>query len=72
MEKYINKFLSDCGDSITVSNGTLKFTTTTVGSIAEVNCNAGYETDNSTISCLETGSWETPNCKIKGSFFSFF
>jgi hypothetical protein len=58
----------DCGSPLNVSNGNLDFNTTTFGSTASLVCDRGYD-GNGTISCLDTGSWETPpRCSIKGQF----
>ncbi|XP_060573650.1 sushi, von Willebrand factor type A, EGF and pentraxin domain-containing protein 1-like [Ruditapes philippinarum] len=63
--KFDNAQFSDCGSSLAVSNGNLTFTTTTYGSNASLECYAGYDANQTTISCLDTGSWETPTCTIK-------
>jgi hypothetical protein len=57
---------SDCGTPLNVTNGNLNYIGTTFGSTASLACDRGYD-GNGTISCLDTGSWETPpNCSIKG------
>jgi hypothetical protein len=59
---------SDCGSPLNVSNGNLLYTATTFGSTASLVCDRGYD-GNGTISCLDTGSWETsPICSVKGNF----
>jgi hypothetical protein len=68
--KVINKcnHYSDCGSPLNVTNGNLQYIATTFGSTASLVCVRGYN-GNRTISCLETGSWETPpRCSIKGHF----
>jgi hypothetical protein len=57
---------SDCGSSLSVSNGNVTFTTTTYGSNASLVCDTGYETTKALLGCLDTGSWETSTCTIKG------
>jgi hypothetical protein len=59
---------SDCGSPLNVTNGNLQYIATTFGSTASLVCDRGYG-GNGTISCLDTGSWETPpSCSIKGQF----
>ncbi|XP_060596952.1 sushi, von Willebrand factor type A, EGF and pentraxin domain-containing protein 1-like [Ruditapes philippinarum] len=60
--------VKDCGSPLNVSNGNLNYTATTFGSTASLVCDKGFGYDgNGTISCLNTGSWETPpNCSVKG------
>jgi hypothetical protein len=59
---------SDCGSPLNVTNGKLHYIATTFGSTASLICDRGYDR-NGTISCLDTGSWETPpRCSIKGQF----
>jgi hypothetical protein len=65
-----NKFnhYSDCGSPLNVSKGNLHYNSTTYGSTASLVCDRGYD-GNGTISCLDTGSWETPSrCSVKGQF----
>jgi hypothetical protein len=57
---------SDCGSPLNVTNGNLLYIATTFGSTASLVCDRGYD-GNGTISCLDTGSWESPpKCSIKG------
>ncbi|XP_060590254.1 sushi, von Willebrand factor type A, EGF and pentraxin domain-containing protein 1-like [Ruditapes philippinarum] len=57
--------IKDCGTPLNVTNGNLNYIGTTFGSTASLACDRGYD-GNGTISCLDTGSWETPpNCSIK-------
>ncbi|XP_060573654.1 sushi, von Willebrand factor type A, EGF and pentraxin domain-containing protein 1-like [Ruditapes philippinarum] len=56
--------IKDCGSSLSVSNGNVTFTTTTYGSNASLVCDTGYETTKATLTCLDTGSWETSTCTI--------
>jgi hypothetical protein len=66
----LNEFnhFSDCGSPLNVTNGNLQYIATTFGSTASLACDRGYD-GNGTISCLDTGSWETPpRCSIKGQF----
>jgi hypothetical protein len=59
---------SDCGSPLNVTNGNLQYIATTFGSTVSLVCDRGYD-GNGTISCLDTGSWETlPSCSIKGQF----
>jgi hypothetical protein len=59
---------SDCGSPLNVTNGKLHYDATTFGTIASLVCDRGYD-GNGSISCLDTGSWETPpRCSIKGQF----
>jgi hypothetical protein len=63
---YVILFLSECGSSLSVSNGNVTFTITTYGSNASLVCDTGYETNKASLGCLDTGSWETSTCTIKG------
>ncbi|XP_060585532.1 sushi, von Willebrand factor type A, EGF and pentraxin domain-containing protein 1-like [Ruditapes philippinarum] len=57
--------IKDCGSPLNVTNGNLNYSATTFGSTASLVCDSGYD-GNGTISCLDTGSWETPpRCSIK-------
>ncbi|XP_060560945.1 sushi, von Willebrand factor type A, EGF and pentraxin domain-containing protein 1-like isoform X3 [Ruditapes philippinarum] len=56
--------ITDCGSPANVTNGAVTFTTTTFGSSASIACDTGYNASQSTVSCLETGSWETATCTI--------
>jgi hypothetical protein len=58
---------SDCGSPLNVTNGNLNYNATTFGSTASLVCDSGYD-GNGTISCLDTGSWETPPICSKGQF----
>jgi 7-keto-8-aminopelargonate synthetase-like enzyme len=49
-----------------VINGNLSFTATKFGATASVICDNGFVANQSTISCLDNGSWETPTCIIIG------
>jgi hypothetical protein len=65
---YESNHSSDCGTPLNVTNGNLQYIATTFGSTASLVCDRGYD-GNGTISCLDTGSWETPQrCSIKGQF----
>jgi hypothetical protein len=49
-----------------VINGNLNFTSTKFGATASVICDEGSVSNQKTISCLDTGNWETPTCTIIG------
>jgi hypothetical protein len=61
----LNNF-SDCGSPSNVTNGQLNVTSTTYGSNASLVCDNGYYGNKGTITCLDTGIWETSTCTIKG------
>ncbi|XP_060556133.1 sushi, von Willebrand factor type A, EGF and pentraxin domain-containing protein 1-like [Ruditapes philippinarum] len=63
--EYLCEMSLHCGSPLNVTNGKLYYNTTTFGSTASLVCDSGYD-GNGTISCLDTGSWETPpRCSIK-------
>ena len=66
-------FKLDCGNNITVSDGSATFDTTTFGSTANVTCNTGYDANKASIQCLSTGAWDVATCTIKGilSFINY-
>ncbi|XP_045195605.2 uncharacterized protein LOC123551040 isoform X2 [Mercenaria mercenaria] len=58
----------DCEDKYNISNGYLSprdVNNTGKGSLADVSCDAGYETNKTYVSCLETGHWENATCSPK-------
>ncbi|XP_060565890.1 sushi, von Willebrand factor type A, EGF and pentraxin domain-containing protein 1-like [Ruditapes philippinarum] len=56
--------IKDCGTPASVINGNLNFTSTKFGATASVICDEGSVSNQKTISCLDTGNWETPTCTI--------
>ncbi|XP_060577046.1 sushi, von Willebrand factor type A, EGF and pentraxin domain-containing protein 1-like [Ruditapes philippinarum] len=61
--------IKECGSPLNVTNGKLQYNATTFGSTASLACETGYD-GNGTISCLDTGIWESPpKCSIKGQLF---
>ncbi|XP_045195609.2 sushi, von Willebrand factor type A, EGF and pentraxin domain-containing protein 1-like isoform X4 [Mercenaria mercenaria] len=60
--------IPDCEDKYNISNGYLSprdVNNTGKGSLADVSCDAGYETNKTYVSCLETGHWENATCSPK-------
>lgn len=66
-------WISDCGNVPIIMNSivTLDNDTTTYGSTATVSCTSGYETEKTTIYCLETGEWENNSCSLLGEFIYY-
>lgn len=58
----IFKFIIDCGPLPLVANGSVSLDTSksTVGSTATVTCAVGFETNQSSIVCQSSGSWDIP------------
>lgn len=67
-------WISDCGDVPIIMNSLVTLDnpgTATYGSTATVSCTPGYETENTTIYCLETGKWENNSCSLTGEFIKY-
>ncbi|XP_053396473.1 uncharacterized protein LOC123551041 isoform X2 [Mercenaria mercenaria] len=58
----------DCGVPGPISHGKLELvdsSNSSYGSLAKVSCDNGYESEDSTVSCLDTGQWESVACLLK-------
>ena len=68
-EKSLWQCISDCGNLPNIDSGTIKLVEedlTTFRANATVECVNGYETENETIACLASGTWQSTSCTIKG------
>ena len=66
-------FFKDCGSVPTISHGRyvlVSANATTFGAEADVICDAGYDTNDRIIMCLDNGTWATATCNPKGSNIS--
>ncbi|XP_053396028.1 sushi, von Willebrand factor type A, EGF and pentraxin domain-containing protein 1-like [Mercenaria mercenaria] len=58
----------DCGVPGLIPDGKLELvdsSNSSYGSLAEVICDNGYESDDLNVSCLDTGEWESTACSLK-------
>lgn len=59
-------FFVDCGPVNDIANGKIKSDNITIGSVATVICDTGYDATLPTVTCQVTGLWETVSCIPKG------
>ena len=69
-------YFSDCGNSVTITNGFVNFTNvqTTFGQTVPILCNEGYRlSGGSSVKCETSGKWTTTAfCEITGTIFDIF
>ena len=67
-------YVLDCGVIPAVLNGVytlLNTTNTTYGSLANVSCASGYESNVSQVMCQANATWSTAQCIPKGIIYWF-
>ena len=73
---HVKRFFIDCGNLTSLPNGELMLDIANesfFNATAGVTCNAGFDSNTTSITCLATGKWEgaecTPRCKKLVLFF---